>query len=416
MLSFVKLVLIAMVLWIPTAALADEIVKGINVSLLPPGKASISINSASPRPNDLVALEKYNAKRIDLLASNGFNLVRLRFHMALIRPGASLQQRDLVMKAVPDFVSRANAKGMKVYVALFPENGHDQHDLICDKQDEFLQTIDMVVRSLPDSSMVGLEPLNEPFTGCGTPDSPKRWANLQRVIYRRVRTERPHFIFIVSGDNWGGDLLKLDPSPYRRDPNVFFTLHFYDPVLYTNQGVSWNFLPPYNRYLHDLPFPYRADAVGQVRDKAFAAIDADSSLDATKRVALKSDLTTQLAAYSKTSTTQSLASSLDTLANWATVHGIHTNRMFLGEFGVIRPSQDTRGRITPGADDWIGTVARLAQARRFQWAVWDLDTSFAIGFGHQGDADKISDEIGKALTDAIGQPPAATESLNIGNN
>ena len=416
MLIISRFVLIAMALWAPTAALADEIVKGINVSLLPPGKASVSIDSTSPRTDDLVALEKYNAKRIDVLASNGFNLVRLRFHMALIRPSASLQQRNLAMKAVPDFVSRANAKGMKVYVALFPENGHDQHDLICDKQDEFLQTIDMVVRSMPDSSLIGLEPLNEPFTGCGTPDSPKRWANLQRVIYQRVRAARPHFSFIVSGDNWGGDLLKLDPSPYRSDPNVFFTLHFYDPVLYTSQGVGWNFLPSYNRYIHDLPWPYRADVVGQVRDKAFAAIDADSSLDAAKRVALKSDLTIQLAAYSKTGTEQSLASSLDALAYWATTHGISTNRIFLGEFGVIRPSQDTRGRITPGADAWIGTVARLARARNFQWAVWDLDTSFAIGFGHQGDADKISDEISKALIDATGRPLAPVAPQHAGHN
>jgi hypothetical protein len=245
--------------------------------------------------------------------------------------------------------------------------------------------------------MVGLEPLNEPFTGCGTAESPKRWVNLQRVIYQRIRAIRPHIFFVVSGDNWGGDLLKLDPSPYRADSKVLFSLHFYDPVLFTSQGMNWNFLPPYNRFVHDLPWPYRADAVAKVRDNALGLIDTDPTLDVAKRTALKSDLTAQLAAYAKTGTEQSLAASLDKLVNWATSHGVPTDRIFLGEFGVIRPSQDTRGRITPGADAWIGTVARLARQRGFQWAIWDLDTSFAIGFGHNGDADKISDEFMKAL-------------------
>ena len=49
------------------------------------------------------------------------------------------------------------------------------------------------------------------------------------------------------------------------------------------------------------------------------------------------------------------------------------------------------------ADVWIKTVAKLAKERHFQWAIWDLDTSYAIGFGHHGDADKITEEVAGAL-------------------
>jgi endoglucanase len=388
--------LVALILLSSRPAVA-ETARGINVSLLPPGKSSLSVNTNSPAPGDVEGLLTYNAKRIALLSASGFNLVRLRFHMALIRPAATAQQRELALKAVADFTKRASDKGIRTLVALFPESGHDQHDLICDRQDEFLRTIDVLVDALPDSPMVGLEPLNEPFTGCGSAGSPKRWVNLQRVIYQRVRAVRPRIYFVVSGDNWGGDLLKLDPSPYRADSKVLFSLHFYDPLLFTSQGVNWNFLPPFNRFVHDLPWPCDAAAVARVRDNAFALIDADPTLDAAKRAALKADLAAHLAAYAKTGTEPSLAAALDEYVNWATSHGISADRIFLGEFGVIRPSQDTRGRITPGADAWIGTVARLARQRGFQWAIWDLDTSFAIGFGHNGDADKISDEFVKAL-------------------
>ncbi|MDR3518748.1 MAG: cellulase family glycosylhydrolase [Azospirillaceae bacterium] len=383
---------------LPVPALsANDGVRGINVSLLPPGKSSLSINVSSPTPSDIQALLAYNAKRLAVLSAAGFDLVRLRFHMALIRPSATAQQRELALRAVADFVKRASDKGVQTLVALFPENGHDQHDLICDRQDEFLQTLDVLLRALPDSPLVGVEPLNEPFTGCGAADSPKRWVNLQQVIYRRVRASHPRIIFVVSGDNWGGDLLKLDPSPYRADRQVLFSLHFYDPLLFTSQGVNWNFLPPFNRFVHDLPWPYRAEAVAKVRGAALSLIDADSTLDAPKRTALKADLDAQLEAYARSGTEQTLAGSLDKLAAWATSNGVGNDRIFLGEFGVIRPSQDTRGRITPGADAWIGTVARLATERGFQWAIWDLDTSFAIGFGHNGDADKISDQFVNAL-------------------
>jgi hypothetical protein len=125
-----------------------ETVRGINVSLLPPGKSSLSVNTASPAPSDIDELQKYNVKRLAVLRANGFNLVRLRFHMALIRPGASVEQRELAMKGIADFTKQASDKGIRTLVALFPENGHDQHDLICDRQDEFLQTIESLARVL----------------------------------------------------------------------------------------------------------------------------------------------------------------------------------------------------------------------------------------------------------------------------
>jgi endoglucanase len=69
---------------------------------------------------------------------------------------------------------------------------------------------------------------------------------------------------------------------------------------------------------------------------------------------------------------------LGQVAGWARNNGIPNNRVFIGEFGVLRPTHDASGMPRPGAANWIAAMVAAARQQGFMWAVFDLDTSFAV--------------------------------------
>jgi hypothetical protein len=82
------------------------------------------------------------------------------------------------------------------------------------------------------------------------------------------------------GDDVGTDLTSLDPAPYLGDPNVLFTFHYYDPFVFTGQGLSW-LLDGRYRYLTGLTWPYDANNAQAELANALALIDQDSNLTRT---------------------------------------------------------------------------------------------------------------------------------------
>jgi aryl-phospho-beta-D-glucosidase BglC (GH1 family) len=366
------LTLLLLVVFCSNAARAEP-AAGVNLYLLKEWS-----NTPPPEAADFDALAKENRQRLDEAAQGGFKLVRILFRMALVTPDAPAAQRETVLRLMTEFVKDANARGIRTVIAPFGDGGTFKKDLICGKSEALAETVQTLASALPDQPTAGLEILNEPPTGCGAHGNDGRWASVQQILYHKLRMARPHLTLIMYGGDWGSldGILQFNPSPYRTDPNVLFTFHDYEPFVFTRQGAGWASSGYKN--INGLPWPYRPEELQEVERKTMQELSGEHIADANKRDDAGPKLTADFDKFRQAGTQNYIASRLGQVAGWARNNGIPNNRVFIGEFGVLRPTHDASGMPRPGAANWIAAMVAAARQQGFMWAVFDLDTSFAV--------------------------------------
>jgi endoglucanase len=78
---------------------------------------------------------------------------------------------------------------------------------------------------------------------------------------------------------------------------------------------------------------------------------------------------------------------------WARSHDIAPQRIFLGEFGVMRPNVDPASRR-----NWLDTVREAAERRNMSWAYWSLEQPSAMGL----QTDRGTGAFDPLILDALG--------------
>lgn len=78
-----------------------------------------------------------------------------------------------------------------------------------------------------------LELYNEPTTDMDI------WKSTATTLVRELRKEDPERIFIIGGANYNGinELLNMGKLS-TDDGKIFYTLHFYEPYIFTHQGAD----------------------------------------------------------------------------------------------------------------------------------------------------------------------------------
>jgi hypothetical protein len=170
------------------------------------------------------ALADLNDKRIAVAHSDGFTLIRLLVSVEKVSPEASRQERDAVLSLISRFAQDANASGIHVIVALFPDIAASKRQLVCD----LFKAADAVAAALRDNELDGLEPMNEPHAACGSQKDGTDWDRIQEQLIRNLRARYHHLTLVVSAGDYGtlDGLLKLNPAAYRGDGRVLFSLHY----------------------------------------------------------------------------------------------------------------------------------------------------------------------------------------------
>jgi endoglucanase len=180
--------------------------------------------------------------------------------------------------------------------------------------------------------------------------------------------------------------LIIGPAPYQRvealaawrpfeDANIVYAFHYYDPMLFTHQGLTWDPSNPLSR-LSDVPYPARRGDPRLMRliedlRRSDGAL-ADEFDQALARPWIKETIEQQFAG----------------LAAWGRAHRAP---IILNEFGVLRFKAPRAARLA-----WLRDVRETAEANGFGWAHWD----YREGFG-------LLDESGRpdsALIDALLPP------------
>lgn len=293
------------------------------------------------RPKPAVAARRRELDRaLDLLLGIGF-AVSVDLH-----PGAEFNQRH---KADPE-------RGLALVEALWTDlAGH--------------------LRARPPERLF-LEVLNEPEI------EPRLWnVQAERLVAAIRRVAPAHTI--VLGPAYFQRLEALEAFRPMADRNVVYAVHYYEPMAFTHQGMTWASEAEPLKHLAGVPFPLSmADPPVQ---------DLYAGLLARGRGEAARELMKQAGAAPSERT---IAAHFERLAAWV---ARHRRPVVVNEFGVL-------GFVAPPADRvrWIAAVRGAAERACIGWTHWE----YADGFGFVKRGPEGRERPDPALSQAlIGQSP-----------
>lgn len=232
-----------------------------------------------------------------------------------------------------------------------------------------------------DPDWLFLEILNEPAFGVLAPNCVNpvtRWAYVQSQIAAAIRAAAPQHTILATSYNWS-DVYSLQNLVPLADPNVVYTFHFYEPMMFTDQGTGW--ISPLWEMLHDLPYPSNAAVCAAV----LPTIAPEAQ---------------HLAGWycSQTWDAAHLAALIRFATVWAARHGVP---LYAGEFGVNRPPTAPADRAA-----WVHDTRAALEAAGIGWAFFNYDSSFGLMLD-DGQDHRAPDWAIVAALGLSGRPPTA---------
>jgi endoglucanase len=273
-------------------------------------------------------------------------------------------------------VSMLNNAGLAVVVALDTSEDGKKALLEPANQSEFVDGWRSLARALaqlkPD--LVLLELLNEPY-----PLDGPQWWSLQSRTIEAIRAVAPQNTLVANPGGWSGAPdYTAEFSPVA-DANTIYTVHVYQPLLFTHQGATWVW--PVAAQVSGVDWPLdSADVEGAshygITDEAIRQLEYQIT-DGQFRVDWLRNL-------------------FDKLALWQRQHD--GAPVYVGEFGVYRAVAPIPARLR-----WHKEVREAFEARGWGWAIWDYAGGFGIA---QSDPPRKALDV--SLLDALGLPRPAT--------
>jgi endoglucanase len=250
-----------------------------------------------------------------LLRDAGFDTVRINLHV-FPHLDASGRIDARWFSTLDRYVHAALAEGLTVVLDAHDDNTCDKDIAACRRKLPLVWSqIASRYKNEPDALLFEL--LNEPH-GAVTAEV---WNLLLRDTLKAVRATSP-VRDVVIGPAGYSSVEQLPTLDLPNDLHIIVTVHYYWPLRFTHQGVPW--LTDF-QYLSGVTFG---------SDEQKAKIVADFAR----------------------------------VGEWGRAHG---RPIFLGEFGVYEKG-DLTSRVT-----YLSTVARIAEAHGFAWALWEFETDFA---------------------------------------
>lgn len=216
---------------------------------------------------------------------------------------------------------------------------------------------------------VFVELLNEPATDDDI------WRPFVEKLAQTVRAVLPTSYIIVG------------PAPFQRiealvnwrplaDSRIVYACHFYDPMLFTHQGSSWDTSTPWGR-ASGVPFPSAASDPTLLQLARKAELASDAALAGELR-----SLARQAWNHS------TIAAQFAALGSWSARYGAP---VVVNEFGVLKWKAKRADRL-----NWLASARVAIEEQGFGWAHWD----YGAGFGLLDDAGAIDQGIVQSLLTA----------------
>lgn len=338
---------------------------------------------------------------LDQIKRIGFDHVRLPFDPGPFLAGSTTRRNQLIgdlMRAVDSCLST----GLKVVVANLPNAAtHYWNPSLFTESvtspafmqlSSLLAGIGAELNKRP-SDQVALEMFNEPPLACDS----LLWPELQRRLHLAVRQTAPGITLVVTGacGSLPAGLADFNLSQLN-DYNTLVTIHFYEPYVFTHQGASWGD-PPALRYLAGMPWPGDPARARAALAPALARLEGDFSIDAAERARRAADLQRMVREYAEGNpSTDYLRPFVDQIRAFKTRNNLHANRIYAGEFGVVRTQFDGQAAEPADRQRWTAEVRQLLEAEGFGWAYWNYFDRMGLVL------DDHSRELDVALVSALG--------------
>ena len=308
------------------------------------------------------------AEDIALIKSLRFDHVRLS-----VNPQPMFTERE-PDKIPADYLAYVDAAvktildhGLVVVIDMHPESDFTQR---LAKDDDFVERFADFWRAFAkhysgwDTDRVMLEILNEPeFL------DRYRWLGVQMKLAAAIREGAPAHTIIATGAQSGDDEL-LFQEPLH-DGNVIYTFHFYEPHIFTHQGVTWSV--NYWHWLRGVRYPSNPESA----ERAAALVP-----DEANRL--------QVIRYGHEHwDAERIEAEMKQAAGWAQRRGVP---VVCNEFGVYRDYADPQDRAA-----WLRDVRTALEKNGMGWTMWDYSGSF--GLVTKKDGKTVADE---AMLRALG--------------
>lgn len=399
-------------------ALASSAVTASGTELLPEARIGrgISIHEVlnwpqmtrGPQPSYVwppFAAEPYALRHDELvrLKQAGFDTVRLTVGLGIFL-SANAEQRPELDAILIDRVSQLIAAGFTVIVDFHPISQDPRfppvaftrgpgQPLVEAFRDVLMRTAANLSR-LPRDKVV-LEILNEPTTHDWGESEIALWQLTQKSYFDSIRSVAPELTVMVTGccSCCGLELMALDPSNYPGG-NVYFTFHFYSPHAFTQQGAfDRSDLLASTRFVNNVPFPLDSASLANTEGRARTALEAERIGDLQTRLRAEHGIDVAVSDLRQFSTVTDIERVFDKNLDWARTHGVSPQRIFLGEFGVMRPNVDPKSR-----HNWLEAVREAAERRQMPWAYWSLEQPQFMGL----ELDRSTGALDPVTLDALG--------------
>lgn len=282
----------------------------------------------------------FTEKDVQWIAAHGFDHIRFPIDARLwLRPDGSLDPAKI--KPFQDAIqwSRRRRLGIILDVHFLPgadfNDGGDGRAFVDSKiQDQAIGIWREIARRFANEpNDVRFEIINEPVA----PEN-KQLNVLNRRVLAAIRESNPTRLVYLTSNRWS-IIATIDDVEFPDDPNLAFTFHFYEPLVFTHQNASWVFAKP---GVPPVKFP------GVVPDIAPFLKPGNP-----------------IAAYS--GRPLSVATDIDEpfakMAAWAAKHA-KGREVLLGEFGVYHTADDL------STEAWLHAVLDACRRHGFAWNLW----------------------------------------------
>ena len=219
------------------------------------------------------------------------------------------------------------------------------------------------------SEFVSYEVLNEPH---GIDEN--LWNTIQKMIIDSIRSVDAKHAIIVGPINWNS-VYGLAGLPAYTDPHLIYTFHFYEPYIFTHQGVGAPWASPSLAPLAGVPFPYDAVRMPPLPD----------TLKGTWIEGAYNN-------YPAAGTNDAVKTMLDIAAAFRDSRNMP---VYCGEFGVAMLNSPDEDRVR-----WYRLVREHLEHRGIVWTMWDYQSG--LGLFTKGSAELFEHDLNVPLVTALG--------------
>ena len=289
-----------------------------------------------------IQFTEYTKKDFENIKSLGCDVIRLPINLFYMAGGKPDYTIDPLFY---DFLDQAVnwAEELNIYLIL---DNHTDNALASKNPD--LETIlakiwtQMAGRYKNRSGYILYEIMNEPNGMTSAV-----WGKIQQTTIDAIRSVDAKHTIVVCGTN-----NLLSQLPVYTDPNLLYTFHFYEPVLFTHQGSNWWI--PSLATVTDIPFPYGSAPM--------PALPADLIGDAYVPNAMNN--------YKNDGTVANIKQLLDVFVAFRNNRKVS---IYCGEFGAYMKNSSDASRST-----WHNEVRKYLEEKSIPWTMWDYQSG---GFG-----------------------------------